>query len=178
MDNHKRWYVLCAISGKENKVKEYIDAEINSKHFNDRVAQVLIPTEKVVTVRSGKRVVKDRNYLPGYVLVEASMTSEVAHELRSTPNVMGFLGGLSNPTPLRQNEIDHILGNVDEQADLELEQIPFVVGDSVKVVEGPFGGFVGVVEEINPEKKKLTVSVKVFGRSTPLSLSFSQATKE
>ena len=173
------WYVLRAVSGKEAKVKEYIDAEIKNGRLGGLVSQVLIPTEKVYQVRDGKRVVKERNYLPGYVLVEAKLVGEIAHELRFTPNVLGFLGGLDNPTPLRQSEVNRILGKVDELAEVaEDTVIPYSVGEAVKVTEGPFSGFSGVVEEVNNEKKKLTVTVKVFGRSTPLALSFMQVEKE
>ena len=173
------WYVLRAVSGKEAKVKEYIDAEIKNGRLGGLVSQVLIPTEKVYQVRAGKRVVKERNYLPGYVLVEAKLVGEIAHELRFTPNVLGFLGGLDNPTPLRQSEVNRILGKVDELAEVaEDTVIPYSVGEAVKVTEGPFSGFSGVVEEVNNEKKKVTVTVKVFGRSTGLDLGFMQVEKE
>ena len=174
-----QWYVLRAISGKEGKVKEYIDAEIKNGRLNGYVSQVLIPTEKVYQVRNGKRVVKERNYLPGYVLVEAKLVGEIAHELRNTPNVLGFLGGLDNPTPLQQSEVNRILGKVDEMLEENDDVVvPFAVGEAVKVTEGPFSGFTGVVEEVNSEKKKLTVTVKVFGRNIPLALSFMQVEKE
>ncbi len=173
------WYVLRAVSGKESKVKEYIDAEIKNGRLGDHVAQVLIPTEKVLQVRGGKRIVKERNYLPGYVLVEARLVGEIAHELRNTPNVLGFLGGLDNPTPLRQSEVNRILGKVDEMQEEAVEAaIPFTVGESVKVTEGPFSGFSGVIEKIDSEKKKVTVTVKVFGRGTGLDLGFMQIAKE
>ncbi len=173
------WYVLRAVSGKEAKVKEYIDAEIKNGRLGGFVSQVLIPTEKVYQVQGNKRVVKERNYLPGYVLVEAKLVGEIAHELRSTPNCLGFLGGMDNPTPLRPSEVNRILGQADE---LETEPIdmpiPFIVGESVKVKDGPFSGFSGVVDEINEEKKTVTVSVKVFGRAQPLTLGFMQIEKE
>lgn len=173
------WYVLRAISGKEAKVKEYIDAELKNGRLGDNVAQVLIPTEKVLQIRNGKRVIKERNYLPGYVLVEARLVGEIAHVLRNTPNVLGFLGGLDNPTPLRQSEVNRILGKADEmQEELVEEEIPYEIGDKVKVTEGPFSGFSGVVEKVDNEKKKITVTVKVFGRSTGLDLGFMQVEKE
>jgi transcriptional antiterminator NusG len=173
------WYVLRAVSGKEAKVKEYIDAEIKNGRLGGNVAQVLIPTEKVVQVRNGKRVVKERNYLPGYVLVEARLVGEIAHELRFTPNVLGFLGGLDNPTPLRESEVNRILGKVDEMQEETVDvAIPFEVGEAVKVIEGPFNGFSGVIEKVDNEKKKVTVTVKVFGRSTGLDLGFMQVEKE
>ncbi len=173
------WYVLRAVSGKESKVKEYIDAEIKNGRLGGHVAQVLIPTEKIVQIRGGKRVVKERNYLPGYVLVEARLVGEIAHELRNTPEVLGFLGGQDHPTPLRASEVNRILGKVDELEETDLDvEIPFVAGETVKVNDGPFSGFTGVVEKVDNEKKKVTVTVKVFGRSTGLDLGFTQVVKE
>lgn len=174
-----QWYVLRAVSGKEAKVKEYIDAEIKNGRLGGHVAQVLIPTERVVQIRNGKRVVKERNYLPGYVLVEARLVGEIAHELRSTPQVLGFLGGLDDPTPLRASEVNRILGKVDEMQEEAIDAvIPFTEGESVKVTEGPFSGFSGVIEKVDNEKKKVTVTVKVLGRSTGLDLGFMQIAKE
>jgi transcriptional antiterminator NusG len=139
---------------------------------------VLIPTEKVYSNRNGKKIVKERNYLPGYVLVEAALVGEVPHHLSNTPNVIGFLGG-AKPVPLRQAEVNRILGKVDELQDSgEDIVIPFIVGETVKVAFGPFSGFSGVIEEVNNEKKKLKVMVKIFGRGTPLELSFMQVEKE
>ena len=175
----KSWYVLRAVSSKEAKVKEYIDAEIKNGRLGDHVSQVLIPTEKVIQVRGGKRIVKERTYLPGYVLVEAALVGETVHILRNTPNVLGFLGGMDNPTPLRESEVNRILGKVDEmQEDLVDVVIPYVEGEAVKVTDGPFSGFSGVIEKVDNEKKKVTVIVKVFGRSTGLDLGFTQVEKE
>ena len=135
--------------------------------------------EKVYQVRNGKKIVKERSYLPGYVLVEAALVGEVAHHLRNTPNVIGFLGGSENPVPLRQSEVNRILGTVDELQDAGEElNIPYVVGETVKVNYGPFSGFSGIIEEVNTEKKKLKVMVKIFGRKTPLELGFMQVEKE
>ncbi|MBQ8098082.1 MAG: transcription termination/antitermination factor NusG [Bacteroidaceae bacterium] len=173
------WYVLRAITGKESKVKEYIDAEIKNNTLSSYVQQVLIPMEKVLQTRNGKRVVKERNMMSGYVLVQAQMVGEVPSILRNTPNVVGILGGIENPTPLRQAEVNRILGKVDELAEEGADaMVPFVVGEAVKVTEGPFSGFSGVVDEVNNEKKKLTVMVKVFGRNTPLVLGFMQVERE
>ena len=173
------WYVLRAISGKEAKVKEYIDAEIKNGRLGGHVSQVLIPTEKVKTVHGSKQVIKERLYLPGYVLVEARLVGETVHELRNTPNVLGFLGGMDNPTPLRESEVNRILGKVDELEDEPQEmEIPYVVGESVKVVDGPFSGFSGTIEKVDEEKKKVTVIVKVFGRNTGLDLGLMQIEKE
>jgi transcriptional antiterminator NusG len=175
-----KWYVLRAVSGKEAKVKEYIEAAM--KHdpvLAANVGEVILPTEKYAMMRNGKRVIKERLYLPGYVLVEASLQGEVAHTLRFMPNVLGFLGGLDNPTPIRQSEVNRILGNAEESAVETAElAIPFSVDETVKVTEGPFSGFSGVIEEVNSEKHKLKVMVKIFGRKTPLELNFTQVEKE
>ena len=166
----KKWYVLRAISGKEAKVKEYLEADIKNSDLGDYVSQVLIPTEKVYQVRNGKKIVKERSYLPGYVLVEAALVGEVSHHLRNTPNVIGFLGG---------SEVNRILGTVDELQDASEElSTPYIVGETVKVNYGPFSGFSGIIEEVNTEKKKLKVMVKIFGRKTPLELGFMQVEKE
>lgn len=177
----KKWYVLRAISGKENKVREYLDAEIkNNPALHSYVFQVLIPTEKVYQIRNGKKTIKERSYLPGYVLVEATLTGEIVHYLRNIPNVIGFLGGNSaNATPLRQSEVNRILGTVDQLQENEEElTVPFFVGETVKVISGPFNDFSGIIEEVNNEKKKLKVMVMIFGRKTPLELSFMQVEKE
>lgn len=174
-----KWYVLKAVSGKEGKVKEYIEADINNGSYGGYVSQVLIPTEKVQQLRNGKKVTKERNYLPGYVLVEANLVGEVPFIMRNTPNVLGFLGGMDNPAPVRQSEVDRILGRVDELAqEPEEAEIPYVVGDSVRVKNGAFSGFDGTVEEVSHEKRKLTVMVRIFGRKTPLELDFTDVEKE
>ena len=180
-DLEKKWYVLRAIGGKEKKVKELIESEISRLNLQDYVSQVLIPTEKVYQIRNGKKISKERNFFPGYVLIEAALVGEISHILKNITNVIGFLGakGDENPTPLRNNEVNRILGKVDELAagDEELN-VPFYIGETVKVVDGPFNSFTGVIEEVNEEKKKLKVMVKIFGRKTPLELSFMQVEKE
>ena len=128
-ENNKKWYVLRAISGKESKVKEYIETDVKLRGLTDKVSQVLIPTEKVVQVRNGKRVVKEKPYLPGYVLVEAELVGDIAFLLRNTPNVLGFLGGMDEPTPIRQAEVNRILGTVDElQETPDDNALEFTVG--------------------------------------------------
>ena len=173
--NDKKWYVLRAIGGKEKKVKEYIESEIAHLNLEDFVIQVLIPTEKIYQIRNGKKISKERNFFPGYVLVEAILSGEIPHILRNIPNVIGFLGTEKGgvPVPIRQAEVNRILGKVDEELN-----VPFFVGESVKVVDGPFNSFTGVIEDVNNEKKKLKVIVKIFGRKTPLELSFMQVEKE
>ena len=178
-DIQKTFSVLRAISGKENKVREYLEAELKNTDLGEYVFQVLIPTEKTFTVRNGKKVMKERAYLPGYVLVEAALVGEVAHHLRNTPNVIGFLGGSENPVPLRQSEVNRILGTVDElQEGGEELNVPYTIGETVKVTVGPFSGFSGLIEEVNTEKRKLKVMVKIFGRKTPLELGFMDVEKE
>lgn len=175
----KKWYVVRAISGNEKKVKQYIENEVNRLNLKEFVSQVLIPTEKVYQIRKGKKVSKERNYFPGYVLIEAVLTGEIPHIIKNIPGVIGFLGSRGEPVPMRQAEVNRILGKVDELSLKEEElNIPFIVGETVTVVDGPFNSFSGVIEEINEEKKKLKVMVKIFGRKTPLELSFMQVEKE
>ena len=176
----KKWYVLRAVSGKEGKVKEYLEALMKKDELlAANVGEILLPTEKYAQLRNGKRVVKEKLFLPGYVLVEANLQGEVAHTLRFMPNVLGFLGGLDNPTPVRQADINRILGTA-EDITIKSEDvaIPFTVDEAVKVTDGPFNGFSGIVEEVNAEKRKLKVMVKIFGRKTPLELSYTQVEKE
>jgi transcriptional antiterminator NusG len=177
----KKWYVVRAVSGKEKKVKEYLELEIARMKLSDYVNQVLIPTEKVFKIQNGKKVNKEKAFLPGYVLIEAALVGEVSHVIKSIPNVIGFLGTEKGgePVPMRMAEVNRILGKVDELSITEEElKIPFVVGESVKVVDGPFNNFSGVVDEINEEKKKLKVMVKIFGRKNLLELSYMQVEKE
>ncbi|MBO4994498.1 MAG: transcription termination/antitermination factor NusG [Muribaculaceae bacterium] len=179
MSEEKRaWYVLRAISGKEAKVKEVLDAAIRNTDLGKYVFQVLIPTEKVLTVRNGKKVVKEKNLYSGYVFIEANLQGEVMHELRNTTNVIDFLGGKGKgaaPEPLRQSEVMRMLGTADELVDVTDYGInDYMVGETVKVNYGPFNGFTGEIEEVDREKKKLKVMVKIFGRKTPLELENSQ----
>lgn len=177
----RRWYVVRAISGKEKKVKEYIEMEVSRLKMEDYVTQVLIPTEKVYQIRNGKKILKERNFFPGYVMVEAALVGEVPHVLTSVPNVIGFLSGTKagDPLPMREAEVNRILGKVDELADAdEGVEIPYMVGETVKVIDGPFNSFSGIIEGVNEEKKKLKVMVKIFGRKTPLELGYLQVEKE
>jgi transcriptional antiterminator NusG len=178
----KKWYVLRSVGGKEKKVKEYIENEIRSLHLENYVTQVLIPTEKIYQIKNGKKVSAERIFYAGYVFVEAILEGEVVHILRNVPNVAGFLseskGG--NPVPLRTSEVDKLLGHVDKLSENSGEEIatPFFVGEPVKVIDGPFNGFSGTIEEVYEEKKKLKVMVKIFERKTPLELNFVQVEKE
>ena len=178
-EESKKWYVVRAVSGSEKKVKQYIDNEISRLGLQDTVSQVLIPMEKVFQIRKGKKVTKERNFFPGYILVEAVLDSEIEHIIKNVPGVLGFLGSKGEAIPMRQNEVNRILGKVDELADKGEEMYETVlVGESVRVIDGPFHSFSGVIEEVNEERKKLKVMVKIFGRKTPLELSFMQVEKE
>jgi len=179
-DLGRKWYVVRAIAGKEKKVKQYIESEVARLKIGDYVAQVLIPTEKFVQIRNGKKVTKERSILPGYVLLEAVLTGEIPHIIENISGVISFLGPKGEaPVPLRQSEVNRILGKIDELADNEsIVSIPYVVGESVKVIDGPFNSFTGVIEEINEEKKKLKVMIKIFGRKNPVELSYMQVEKE
>ncbi len=179
-NNVKKWYVVRAVSGQENKVKNYIETEISRLGMSDFISQVLVPTEKVVTVRDGKKISKDRVYFPGYVMIEANLAGEIPHIIKSITGVIGFLGETKGgeAVPLRQAEVNRMLGKVDELS-VKVDQgaIPYSVGETVKVIDGPFNGFNGTVEKVNEEKRKLEVMVKIFGRKTPLELSFMQVEK-
>ena len=179
-NNVKKWYVVRAVSGQENKVKNYIETEISRFGMADYISQVLVPTEKVVQVRDGKKISKDRVYFPGYVMIEANLTGEIPHIIKSITGVIGFLGETKggDAVPLRQAEVNRMLGKVDElSVKVDHGAIPYSVGETVKVIDGPFNGFNGTVEKVNEEKRKLEVMVKIFGRKTPLELSFMQVEK-
>ena len=177
-ENKKAWYVLRAIAGKESKVKEVLDASIKNTDLGKYVSQVLIPTEKVFATRNGKKVIKERNLYSGYVFVEAELTGDVIYELRNTTNVIDFLRGRSKsslPEPLRESEVLRMLGNADESRNpQEDEAYDFKVGETVKVNFGPFSGFMGTVTDVNADKKKIKVEVKIFGRPTDLELENTQ----
>jgi transcriptional antiterminator NusG len=175
-----KWYVVRAVSGKERKVKQYIEAEISRLGLTPSVPQILVPMEKVFQIREGKKIAKEKNFFPGYVLIEAHLDGEIEHIIKNINSVIGFLGDKSGAAvPLRPAEVNRILGKVDEMAETgEAVNVPYFVGENVKVMDGPFSGFNGVIEEINEEKKKLKVMVKIFGRRTPLELNYMQVEKD
>ena len=176
----KKWYVVRAIGGQENKVKSYIETEISRLGLSDFVDQVLVPKEKVIQIRNGKKLTVKKVYFPGYIMVEANLAGEVPHVIKSVTGVIGFLGETKGgvPVPLRKSEVNRMLGKVDELSiENENVSIPYIIGETVKVVDGPFNGFDGTVEKINEEKRKLEVMVKIFGRKTPLELSYMQVNK-
>jgi len=172
--------VLKSISGQENKVKNYIENEMIRLGFEAYVTQVIIPMEKVVQIKAGKRTIKEKPFYPGYLMVEANLIGEIPHIIKNIPGVISFLsltkGG--DPVPMRKSEVDRMLGKADELSEFAQEMaIPYIVGDSVKVIDGPFNGFNGTIEKILEDKKKLEVSVLIFGRKTPMELSFMQVEK-
>ncbi|MBU79428.1 MAG: transcription termination/antitermination factor NusG [Flavobacteriales bacterium] len=177
---NSKWYVIRAVSGQEAKIKDYIVSEIERLGFSKKLEDILVPTEKIVQIRNGKKISKERTYFPGYIMIKADLTGELPHVIKSVTNVIGFLGETKggDPVPLRSAEVNRMLGKVDELS-LSTEQIniPFVEGENIKVIDGPFNGFTGAIEKINEEKRKLEVMVKIFGRKTPLELSYMQVEK-
>jgi transcription termination/antitermination protein NusG len=176
-----KWYVLRVISGKERKVKEYLDKDIARNGWDKNVLQVLLPMEKVYKVQAGKKVVRERNQYPGYIMIEVingKLTDDLREHIRNTTDVIHFLGK-DHPIPLTKNEVNKMLGKVDEMNEVGGVTMnePFIVGETIKIIEGAFNDFNGVIEEVNDEKKKLKISVKIFGRSTPVELSYMQVEK-
>ena len=178
--SENKWYVLRVMGGKEKKTRLFIEKEIDRLNLNDFVSQILIPTEKVYQIKDGKKISKEKNFFPGYLLVEANLTGEVPHIIKGVQNVLGFLGARKggDPVPMRDSEINKILGRVDEMAmSDESVNIPFIEGETVKVIDGPFNSFNAEIETIDEQKKKLRLIVKIFGRKTPLELNFMQVEK-
>lgn len=180
-----KWYVLRVVSGKERKVKEYLDKDIVRSGFSDAIKQVFLPMEKVYKVQNGKKVMREKNYFPGYVMLEVlegKLTDDMVHHISNVSNVMHFLtdgkGSKGNIISLRKAEVNKMLGKVDEMSDQGITMSePFIIGETVKIIDGAFNDFNGVIEEINDEKKKLKVIVKIFGRSTPVELNYMQVEK-
>ena len=176
-----KWYVLRVVSGKERKVKEYLDKEVSRGGWSQFVKQVFLPVEKVYKVQNGKKVMRERNYYPGYVMIEIAdgkLSDDLRDVVKNTSNVIHFLGK-ENPIALRKAEVNKMLGKMDEMAEAGGSTMsePFIVGETIKIIEGPFNDFNGVIEEVNDEKKKLKVTVKIFGRSTPVELNYMQVEK-
>lgn len=181
MSELTNWYCLRVISGKEKKIKEKIDLEIQRNNWQDIILQVVVPIEKVFKMRSGKKLTLERNILPGYILVEAipeKFTAEMVQSISNMTNVMHFLGK-NNPIPMTQAEANRMLGKVDEfQSGGEVMIDPFLISETVKIIDGPFKDFVGDIKEVNEEKKKLKVIVKIFGRGTEVELNYNQVEKQ
>jgi transcription termination/antitermination protein NusG len=176
-----KWFVLRVVSGKERKVKEYLDKEVSRGGWSELVKQVFLPVEKVYKVQNGKKVMRERNYYPGYVMIEITdgkLSDDLRDTIKNTNSVIHFLGK-ENPIALRKAEVNKMLGKMDEMAEaggVSMSE-PFIVGETIKIIEGPFNDFNGVIEEVNDEKKKLKVTVKIFGRSTPVELNYMQVEK-
>lgn len=181
MEEEKRWYSLRVISGKERVIKERIELEITRNKWEASVTSILVPTEKVYKIRNGKKVVQDRNILPGYILVEAYpslFSGEIIQGIQNLPNVISFIEK-NNPIPMRMNEANRMLGKVDESKGTGESMLePYLVGETIRITDGAFNGFVGDVQEVNEEKKKLKVIVKIFGRGTEVELGFIQVEKQ
>ena len=175
----QKWYVIHAYSGFENQVRRTLQERIDDSGLNDMFAEILVPTEEVVEMRDGKKRKSDRKFFPGYVLVKMEMNEDRWHLVKEAPKVLGFIGGTSDkPAPITDKEADAILQRVEEGVDKPRPKILFEPGEVVRVKEGPFTDFNGVVEEVNYEKSRLRVSVLIFGRSTPVELEFGQVEKE
>ncbi|RYY57140.1 MAG: transcription termination/antitermination factor NusG [Chitinophagaceae bacterium] len=176
-----KWFVLRVVSGKERKVKELIDREVSRSGWTELVKQVFLPVEKVYKVANGKKVMRERNYYPGYVMIEVlegKLSDDLRDMITNTNSVIHFLGK-ENPIALRKAEVNKMLGKMDEMAEaggVSMSE-PFIVGETIKIIEGPFNDFNGVIEEVTDEKKKLKVTVKIFGRSTPVELNYMQVEK-
>lgn len=185
VEDNTKWYVLRVVSGKEKKVKEYLDKDIVRNEWTEIIKQVFLPMEKIWYVQKGKKVMREKNYYPGYVMMEVTkgkLTDDIVQHISGVTNIMHFLtdgkGSKGNIISLRRSEVNKMLGRVDEMNDQgEVMNEPFIVGETIKIIEGPFNDFNGVIEEINDEKKKLKVTVKIFGRSTPVELSYVQVEK-
>lgn len=180
-EKQSKWYSLRVISGKERKIIERIELEVQRSKWDDVVLQVIVPTEKVYKIRGGKKVIQERNILPGYILVEAipeKFTAEIIQTIANMPNVINFLGS-NNPIPMQDHEANRLLGRVDESQDVVESMLePFIKGETVKIINGPFNNFVGDIQEIDEDKKKLKVFVKIFGRDTEVELKFVQVEKQ
>jgi transcription termination/antitermination protein NusG len=170
----KRWYVLRTYSGHEAKVKTYLDTEIARIGLQEKISNVLIPSEKVFEIKDGKKKSRLKNFFPGYILVEAVLDKETTHLILEAPSVMGFVPDKNNPAPLQPEEVRRLIGKMEQKEETQLLDVPFHVGEAVKVTEGPFNNFNGFVQEVNAEKLKVKVMVSIFGRKTPIELDFSQ----
>lgn len=175
-NKEKKWYVLRVFTGKEDLVKTYLDQHVKSMGMQDRVGEVLIPTETIIEMRDGKRRDKSRVFFPGYILVEMVLELDIKYMISNAPNVIGFAGNAKDPQPLKQDEVDRVLGRIVEKQAHVMIDILFEVDDKVKISDGPFKDFIGTVKEINHEKRKLKVLVSIFGRSTPVEVDFLQVT--
>jgi transcription termination/antitermination protein NusG len=174
----KKWYVVRTYSGHENKVKAYLENEVAQAALGERIGSVIVPSEKVFEMKDGKKKSKTRTFFPGYILVEAALDKTVTHLILNAPSVISFVGPKNAPAPLQAGEVRRLIGKIEERKDVEVIEVPFKVGEAVKVTDGPFNNFSGFVQEVNEEKMKLKVMVSIFGRKTPVELDFSQVELE
>ena len=174
-----KWYVVKTFSGHENKVKSLIDAELReNEYLNARIIEVLVPTEKIFEVKDGKKKSKTRNFFPGYILMNADLDIKVKDFIVNSPSVMGFLGNQNKPIPLQPAEVKRIVGRITQNEETERTDTIFRAGDFIKIIDGPFNNFSGIIEEVNEEKMKIKVMVSIFGRKTPVEIDFVQAELE
>ena len=174
----KRWYALRTYSGHENKVKAHLENEVKLANLTERISSVMVPSEKIVEVKEGKKKSKTKTFFPGYILVEAVLDKETKHIILNTPSVISFVGPKGEPAPLQIDEVRRLIGRMEERKDVEVMEVPFRTGDAVKVIDGPFNNFTGFVQDVNEEKMKLKVMVSIFGRKTPVELDFNQVELE
>jgi transcription termination/antitermination protein NusG len=170
----KHWYVIHVLTGQEEKVKANILSRVELNGLKDKIFQVLIPTEVVSEVKSGKKKISERKFFPGYVLVEMELTDESWYLIKNTPGVTGFISSGDKPTPLLNEEVKNILKQSEEKKEKPMPKVTFNQGENVRIKEGPFTNFNGIIEELNPARGKLKVSVMIFGRSTPVELEYWQ----
>jgi transcriptional antiterminator NusG len=174
----KRWYAVRTYSGHENKVKVHIENEVKHAGMIERISNVLVPSEKIFEVKEGKKKSKTKTFFPGYILIEAVLDKETKHLILNTPSVISFVGPRGEPAPLLADEVRRLIGKLEERKDIEVMEVPFHIGEAVKVIDGPFNNFTGVVQDVNEEKMKLKVMVSIFGRKTPVELDFNQVELE
>jgi len=174
----KKWYVVRTYSGHENKVKAYLENEVQNEGLGEKITNVLVPSEKVFEIKGGKKRSKTRTFFPGYILVEADLDAKVKYVITNTPSVMSFVGPKGMPVPLHPDEVRRLVGRIGETAEVETMEVPFHIGEAVKVIDGPFSNFAGFVQDVNEEKMKVKVMVSIFGRKTPVELDVSQVEVE
>lgn len=174
----KKWYVVRTYSGHENKVKAYLENEAAQAGLAEKISSVIVPSEKVFEVKDGKKKSKTRTFFPGYILVETVLDKATQHLILNTPSVISFVGPKNAPAALQPSEVRRLIGKIEERKDVEVLEVPFRLGEAVKVIDGPFNNFSGFVQEVSEEKMKLKVMVSIFGRKTPVELDFSQVELE
>lgn len=174
----KRWYVVRTFSGHEAKVKSYLESEVIRLGLQEKISSVMIPSEKVFEIKGGKKKAKVKNFFPGYILVETILDRETTHVILDTPSVMGFVPDKNNPAPLHPEEVRRLVGKMEQKDGAQTIDVPFHIGEPVRVIDGPFNNFTGFVQEVNSEKLKVKVMVSIFGRKTPVELDFSQVEVE